>query len=56
VAETDRVIDNEQLRPGFGRKCRELFRRCMVLRYKRVEAFRHLRVQLENLRFVDQNI
>ena len=50
------VINNEQLRLGFGRKCRELFRGCMVLRYKRVEAFGHLGVQLKHLRLVDQNI
>jgi Transposase IS116/IS110/IS902 family len=54
--ETYRVIDNEQLRPGFGCQCRELFRRCVVLRYEGVETFRHLGVEFESLRFVDQNI
>ncbi len=54
--ETYRVIDNEQLRLGFGCQCRELFRRCVVLRYEGVETFRHLCIELESLRFVDQNI
>jgi hypothetical protein len=50
------VIDDKQFRPGFPGQFRELFGRRMVLRYERLDAFRHLGEQLDRLSFVDENI